>query len=68
MNAREKLCQDARTYRQNQYKKPMFHVEQFDFDTPFHVERQQPKTHCLVGVLALFTAEKIIFTLSPCKI
>lgn len=47
---------------------PMFHVEQFDFDTPFHVERKQPKTHCLVGFLAVFTAEKIIFVLSPCKI
>lgn len=46
----------------------MFHVEQFDFGTPFHVERKQSKTHCLVGFLALFTAEKIIFDLSPCKI
>ena len=46
----------------------MFHVEQFDFGTLFHVERKQPKIHCLVGFLAVFAAEKIIFGLSPCKI
>lgn len=46
----------------------MFHVEQFGFDTQFHVERKRSKIHCLVGFLAVFTAEKIIFALSPCKI
>lgn len=45
----------------------MFHVEQFDFYVPFHVERKRSKTHCLVGISAVFTAKKIIFVLSPCK-
>ncbi len=45
----------------------MFHVEQFDFNTSFHVERKSLKTYYLVGIWLVFTDEKIIFALSPCK-
>lgn len=46
----------------------MFHVEQSDFRRRFHVKRELPKTHCLVGFWRLFTRKIGIFVLSPCKI
>ena len=49
-------------------KKHMFHVEQSDFRRRFHVKREPPKSHCLVGFWRLFTLKIGIFVLSPCKI
>lgn len=43
----------------------MFHVEQFDFDRPFHVERKHVKTILNSGLLLVFGIEKIIFALCP---
>lgn len=43
----------------------MFHVEQFDFDRPFHVERKHAKTILNSGFLLDFGGKKIIFDLCP---
>ena len=39
-------------------KTPMFHVEQFDFAAPFHVERKRPKTLLNSGVFAYLLRRK----------
>ena len=57
-----------RKIKQKNNKKPMFHVEQSDFRRRFHVKREPPKSHCLVGFWRLFTLKIGIFVLSPCKI
>lgn len=36
----------------------MFHVEQFDFTAPFHVERKRPKTLLNSGVFAYLLRRK----------
>lgn len=46
----------------------MFHVEQFDFVHPFHVEQKHAKTLLNSDVFGDFDCLKIIFDLSPSKI